>query len=112
MNAVAFSPDGQTIATANGDGTARLWDTNTHQEVGAPLRADTSGVNALAFSPSGNSLATAGAHGIVQLWNIALPEDKYLTDAACSISGRTLKRNDWNTYIKSESFRSICPGQG
>ena len=36
--AVAFSPDGRTLATAI-DGTIRLWDTATQQEIGTPMTA-------------------------------------------------------------------------
>ena len=61
MNAVAFSPDGKLLASADGDGTVRLWNPATGQAVGAPLPAGTSrrGVNAVAFSPDGKLLAAA-----------------------------------------------------
>ena len=109
MRAVAFSPDSKTIATASDDGTARLWDVATHQQVGPALIASRGGVNDVAFRPDGKVLVTASGDGTAQLWNIALPKDKYLANAACAISGRSLKRNEWTAHIKSLPFRQVCP---
>ena len=70
--AVAFSPGGKLLASADGDGTVRLWNPATGRSVGAPLRASTrGGVRAVAFSPDGKLLATGGADGTVRLWNTA-----------------------------------------
>ncbi len=40
VNAVSFSPDGRTLATASDDKTARLWDVATGQPRGEPLKHD------------------------------------------------------------------------
>ena len=63
--AVAFSPDGSTLATA-GAGGIRLWDVATQQEIGTPMTAGPEPVYAVAFSPDGSTLATAGASGSEQ----------------------------------------------
>jgi WD40 repeat protein len=38
LGALAFSPDGATLAVA-GHGSIRLWDVATQQEIGAPMTA-------------------------------------------------------------------------
>ena len=39
VNALTFSPDGKLLATADSDGTVRLWNPATRQPVGTPLHA-------------------------------------------------------------------------
>jgi WD40 repeat protein len=67
VRSVAFSPDGQLLASASDDETVRLWDPATGQHE-RTLTGHVGPVRSVAFSPDGRLLATAGDDGTVRLW--------------------------------------------
>ncbi|MER5981552.1 trypsin-like peptidase domain-containing protein [Streptomyces sp. NPDC001787] len=96
VRAVAFGPDGGTLATGSGDGAVRLWDVGSGK-VRAELTAHTKGVSSVAFSPDGGTLATGSDDGRALLWDVSsgkalrtLTHSKGVSSVAFSPDGGTL----------------------
>ncbi|MEU7875184.1 Hsp70 family protein [Dactylosporangium sp. NPDC049140] len=89
VNAVAFSPDGKTMATGSRDNTAIMWDVTTPATPRrlTTLRDHTSTVKAVAFSEDGKTMAT-GSYDTVIVWDVSVPAaPRSLATIAGSLGG-------------------------
>src|SRR5262249_57793257 len=70
--ALAFTPDGRTLASGGDGATLRLWEVASGRER-RPLTGHSGGVRGVAFSPDGKNLAAAGGDGTARLWDVNAP---------------------------------------
>jgi WD40 repeat protein len=92
--AVAFSPDGQTMATGawwwkhnvpNTPAEVQLWKVGTWEQIGKPM-LHPEPVRALAFGPDGTALLSTSLDGKARLWDVATCEMRF---APLAHRGRT-----------------------
>ncbi|MBV7326916.1 WD40 repeat domain-containing protein [Chloroflexi bacterium TSY] len=67
VESVVFSPDGSRLATASSDNTARIWDSESGEQLA--LLQHESGVEFVVFSPDGSRLATASRDNTARIWD-------------------------------------------
>ena len=69
MGVFTLSPDGKRIAAGYEDGTIRLWDTNTFEQI-YELQGHEAAVTSLAFSPDDRILASTSEDGTLRFWGV------------------------------------------
>lgn len=134
VNAVAFSPDGKLLATTEGYSSLRLlegnsfkgvrdnvpkteersvflWDIETQQQLGQPLKGHTAEITSLAFTPSCTGcpaearLVSGDASGTLIMWDVSISSWQR---RACAISGRYLTDAERARYFTDSLLRQAC----
>lgn len=116
VDAAAFHPDGNAILTGGDDGMARLWNAETAEPVGQPLRHPGT-VYAVAFSPDGKTALTGSRDRTARLWDAAtgqpigpsLPHSGQIWSVAFASDGQTFLTGDISNTARVFSIVPAFP---
>jgi WD40 repeat protein len=101
VTSLDFDPSGRTLATSGTDGSVRLWDVATREQLGADLR----GASAATFFPDGRRLLASQSDGSGFVWTV---DGAALAQRACRIAGRSLTEAEWRTFLPHRRYARTC----
>ena len=77
VHGVAFSPDGEAIAAACGDGSVKVLNGKTGKVI-RKIEAHADSAASVAFNPDGSHLASAGSDGLVKVWDLGTGREDFI----------------------------------
>ena len=93
---IAYAPDGDHVATASSDGTARIWNLQSGRTT-AVLRGHQGILFSIAYSPDGNYIVTTAADGTARTWTLGgtaiqtfQVAERDVTSAVFSVDGQRI----------------------
>ncbi|KEP45443.1 eukaryotic translation initiation factor eIF2A [Rhizoctonia solani 123E] len=70
VSSVAFSPDGNSVASGSSDRIIRIWDAQSPSPIGEPLTGHSDYVRSVAYSPLGDVIASGSWDKTIRLWDV------------------------------------------
>jgi twitching motility protein PilT len=106
VNAVAFSPDDNLLASAGGDRTIRIW--NVASQTLLQTLEHGEWVNSVAFAPQGNMIASAGRDGAIKIWSLESGQLLGTISAHPQNATAVLFNNDGSRLVSGGADGIIC----
>lgn len=104
VTSLAFSSDGERLASAGEDAQIWIWDVDRRQTLGRPLGGHRRAVHSLTFSAH-DALFSADDETVFR-WDVHEPA---WTSQACARAGRNLSLSDWQQALGDVPYCRVCP---
>ena len=100
ISSLAFSPNGERVASTSWDGTARIWDLYGRSSSVEPFNLTSEGL-AIAYRPDGGEVAVATLSGQIVFWEVKEGRQTGLIEGRKDISGG--RRSDDRTTARNSA---------
>lgn len=104
INAMALSPDGQTLAISYSNRGLLLWNLPTRTRLGVLQAPSAAQINDLLFGADDSMLISIGEDGAIA----RRFDDRFIVEHLCSLLGRSLSRAEWERFLHGEPYRTTC----
>jgi WD40 repeat protein len=105
VETLRFSPDGRTLLASGCDGSARLYDVASRDEIGTPLQGPGNVHNESVFSADGRRVIVYYSDGTAYIWDVSPGSWK---QRACSVASRNLTASEWQQFLPDRPYRKVC----
>jgi WD40 repeat protein len=107
LASISFDPSGRRcVTTGGGDGSARLWFTDTLQTEGTSLTPTSGSWGNAQFTPDGRHVIVIHNNGTGTIFPVTLAAWE---QHACAVAGRNLTHEEWSRFVTGHSYAHVCP---
>jgi WD40 repeat protein len=104
--AVSFSPDGKVLASSGTDSKILLYDLATGDLIGGAFGLNRNSRLYAEYRTDRNEMVGYFDDGSMATWDVD-PAAQIRT--ACAIAGRDMTAKEWDKFVSSRPYQSVCP---
>jgi len=96
------------MASSGTDGTVRLFDVATEEQIGSSLRGASDTDTRAMFTPDGDRLVAVSEDGTGVVWDVTAERWRR---HACAVAGRELTAEEWERFLPDRPYSPTCSAE-